>query len=346
MKKIKIIILIFLTALLLITAKKDKIKYPKLVEDLIMPSGFNNEYVIKLKNSEPVEFYKPVVRIMDFDIPISFYKAIRDKEYNLFEVLKTKIPETNRYILLASDQDLESIYKEQKKVGNEDFEDLTDVELGNLKIASYVLNGKITKCSNSVKQEAGRFILTVSVGISITITNTNTGEIEYSKNINADNTDELFVTAEGLIIKGPRNLTDKPINSLNSTGDDIDLSPQYFSALETALNVIVFFIEEKYPIMGEVLEVKGDEIISTVSEKNGVKPGDFIFIIDIGEPIKNTSGKTLGFSKTMVGASQILTVEKELSTSKIIKLQDKKIKPKQRQIVISLPANAKWDWNF
>ena len=180
----------------------------------------------------------------------------------------------------------------------------------------------------------------VSVGVSITINNTTTGIIEYTKNINSTNEDMLFVTADGLIVKGPRNLTNKPINSINSTGRDIDLSPQYYSALEDAIVQIVNFIEEKYPIMGEVIEVNNKNIISTVSQKNGIKSGDYIFIVRIGDPLTDSRGKLLGYSKTMIGAAQILSVENSMSTAKIIKLLNKKIFPENNDIVITLPANA------
>ncbi len=334
-------LIIILLMLVFFNAKNDKSTYPKSVEELIMPSGFNNDYVSKVLKKEPVEFIKPVLRIMKFETPLSFYKAIHNKDYNFEDELKSRIADTGRYILLSGDDDLEAIYREQSKVGNDNFTDDTDVELGNLKIASYVLTGKITHSYPIVKQEGGYFSLKVSVGFSITISNTTTGVIEYTKNISATNEEKLFVTSDGMIIKGPRNLTNRPINTLNATGEDVDLSPQYYSALHDAIGQTVNFIEEKYPLMGEVIEVKNNRITTTVSEKNGIKKDDYLFIVMVGDELKDSSGKFLGYSKNLIGAAVVESVEQNISQAKIIILADKKVKPEKSDFVISLPASSK-----
>ena len=321
--------------------KGDSLKYPKLVQELTMPSGFDNEYVKKLKKKEPVKFIKLSLRIIKFGIPESFYKAIDNHEFSMKETLKSKIFETGRYNLLGTDEDLNSVFEEQKKIGDDNFNDNSASEVGYLKIAEYILTGKITHSYPIVKQIGGYFSLKVTVGASITITNITTGEIVYTKNIDAENEEKLFVTAEGMIIQGPRNLTNKALNSLGATGKDIDLSPQYYSALQQAIYQIVYFIEEKYPIMGEVIAVSGNKIISTISQANGIKKNDFLFIVRTGEALNDSSGNFLGFSKTMIGVAQIKNVEKNMSTAKIIKLENKSELPKKHDIVISLPANTK-----
>jgi len=318
-----------------------KNKYPDLIENLIMPSGFDNEYVKKLKNNEEIEFVKPILRIMDFKISKSFYNGIKKNDINVSDILKSKISDTGRYILLGSDDDLNTIFKEQLKLGYDDFSDDTDLEMGNLRIASYVLRGSITQAFHKVKQEGGVYYLRVTVGTSITISDANTGVIEYTKNMDSIKEEKLMVTAEGMIVYGPRNLIDKPLNTLNATGEDVDLSPQYYEAFEESLSNIVHFIEETYPIMGEVIDVQKNQVIITISQKQGIKSGDFIFIIRTGEPLEDNRGKFLGFSKEMIGACQIMSVEKNMSAANIIKLAKWKIKPEKGDIVISVPANIK-----
>ena len=319
----------------------EKQKYPKLIEELVMPSGFDNDYVQKIKIKEPVEFKKPLLRIMKFDIPKSFFEAIRKYDFRMEDALKSKIFETGRYNLLATDKDLQSVFKEQKKLGSDDFDDETNLEIGKLKVAGYILTGSVTNSYPDVKQMGGYFSLKVSVGASITITSITTGEVIYTKNIDAENEEKLFVTAEGMIIQGPRNLTNKPLNSIRATGKDIDLSPQYYKALDNAVSQVVYFIEEKFPVMGEVISVNGNYITTTISQNHGIKKDDYVFILRIGEELKDSSDKIIGFNKTMIGASQILSVESNMSTAKIIKLKSNMVKPQKNDIVISLPANAK-----
>lgn len=338
-----IIFLIFLVSNPLIPKKKSKkdSDIPDLIQELIMPSGFDNDFIKTILNKEQVVYYKPTIRIANFEMSNTFLDAIDNHEYNIKEELKSKLFETGRYELLVSDENLDEVFKEQNKAGMDDYSDETDVEFGELKVASYTLTGKISHSYPIVKQVGGYFSLKVSVGASLTVINTTTGEIAYTKNIKSENEEKLFVTAEGMIIQGPRNLTNKPINSINATGSDIDLSPQYYKALENAISQITYLIEEKHPIMGEVLSIKKDQIVTTANEQQGIKKGDYLFIVRIEDPIQDSAGNILGYSKTLIGASLVLSVEKNMSTSKIIKLKDKKIKPEKFDFVISLPTIKK-----
>ncbi|MCG8571583.1 MAG: penicillin-binding protein activator LpoB [Spirochaetes bacterium] len=319
--------------------KKEKPQYPELVEKLILPSGFDNTYVLNLKEGIPVEFEKTAIRVLDFEKSPSFLKAIRNTDINVEEKIKSKIANTGRFNLLGTEEDLQAVIKEQMRIGDDSFDSSDAPELGYLKIAAYVLVGKITHSIPKVKQMGGYFSLKVSVGFSLTMTNAETGEVVYTKEISAENEDKLFVSSEGMIIKGPRNLTDKPLNAIGATGSDIDLVPQYLKALELTIAETVYFLEEKHPIMGEVVNVKDSEIITTANQADGIKPGDYIFIVRIGDPMKDSLGKLLGFDKEMIGAYQISTVESNMSRAVLVKLKNPEAKPQKQDIVISLPAS-------
>jgi hypothetical protein len=314
---------------------------PELVEQMTMPSGFDNDYVINLKKGKSVKYTKPVLRIINFDVTDSFKKAIDQPDFRMDEQLKSVIAESGRYILLGTEDDIDAAIKEQEKLGNDFFDDDSDLEMGYLRVAGYTLTGKITENFPDVKQVGGYFELNVSVSASITVTDAETGEITFTKNIKSENVEQLFVSAEGVIIQGPRNLTDKPLNAINSTGTDIDLGPQYRSALDESITGIIFALEQQYPVMGEVVGVDGDEVISTASSDVGIKNGDYLFIVRIGSVMQDSSGRVLGFKKKLVGASQVIVTEKNMSTARVVTLKDPENQPQQGDIVISLPASAK-----
>lgn len=344
-KIILIIMLIILLPFILVSAgrkKPTKITYPKKIEELIMPSGFDNSYAIAVKEKKAVLFIKPVLRIISFKISEGFLNLIKDPQFKMDEALKSEISKTGRFTLLGNEADIKAILEEQKKLGDDAFnKDSTQIEMGNLRIAGYTLTGEITHAYPNVKQVGGYFLLKVSVGASITVTNAMTGEIEFTHNISSENEEKLFVSAEGMIIQGPRNLTSQPLNSINASGSDIDLSPQYYKALTNSIKKIMLYMEEKYPIMGEVIGVKKDIVTTSVSEKHGIKAGDFLFVVRAGEPLTDAAGNILGLSKDMIGALEILSVEKNMCHAKIIKLKDTKTSPEKRDIVISLPSGIK-----
>ncbi len=313
---------------------------PQNVANLIMPSGFDSGFVTSIINGEPVRYVKPVIRIANFTVPNTFKNAIRDPNFSMDAFLKDEIAKTGRYVLLGSEGDIQAAIAEQRRASSDFFADDGTVEIGNLRLAGFVLNGEISQSYPIVTQVGGHFSLKVSVSVSLSVVDANTGVLAYTRNIEAVNEELLFVSAEGMIIRGPRNLTNKPINSLNATGADIDLGPQYRLALQEATRKTINFLEEKHPVMGEVLGLSGRDIMTTASENNGIKPGDYLFIVRIGDPLKDSSGRILGFNKTMIGAARVTTVERNMSTATIVRLQDQSILPSQRDIIISLPATA------
>jgi len=345
MKKVLTLILIIMLIFILISAGKKKSKqiiYPKQIEQLIMPSGFDNSYAVAVKEKKAVQFIKPVLRIMSFKVTEGFLNAIKDPFFKMDEALKSEIAKTGRFTLLGNDADIKAVLEEQKKLGDDAFnKDSAKIEMGNLSIAGYTMTGEVTHAYPNVKQVGGYFLLKVSVGASITVTNALTGEIEFTNNISSENEEKLFVSAEGLIIQGPRNLTQKPLNSINASGSDIDLSPQYYQALNLSISKIMLYMEEKYPVMGEVIGVNKNTVITSVSEKHGIKTGDYLFVVRTGEQLTDAAGNVLGFSKEMIGALEVLSVEKNMTQAKIIKLKDTKILPDKRDIVISLPSGIK-----
>lgn len=319
--------------------ESEKEVFPEQVEELIMPSGFDNDYAIAIKNNKTVQFVKPFLRIINFKVSDSFLSAIRDPSFKMDEALKSEIAKTGRFTLLGNEEDINAVLKEQNKLGDDAFDaSSTNIEMGNLKIAGYILTGEITHVYPKISQIGGHFQLKVSVGVSITVINANTGEIDFTQNITAENEESLFVTADGLIVQGPRNLTNKPLNALNSTGDDINLSPQYHKALTDAIEKIMLLLEEKYPIMGEVVGVSDDIVVTSISEKHGVKTGDYIFIIRTGDPLYDAGGTLLGLSKNVIAAGKVISVEKNMSQVQIIKVKDRDIKPGKMDIAITLPT--------
>jgi len=301
----------------------EKKQLPARVENLSVPSGFDNQYAQNIKSGKPVHFTKPMLRIMNFTIPARFTEAINDKTFKMDDILKSDLASTGRYIILGTEDDIMAAIKEQNKIGYDEFKDDGSVTMGELKIAGYTLTGSIAESYPIVNQIGGHFSLKVAVSASITITNVNTGVIEFTKTIKSEKEELLFVSADGVIIKGPRNLTDKPINSINATGKDIDLGPQYRDALRNSVADIIAVIEERFPLMGEVI---------------AIKEGDYLFIVRLGDELKDSSGKTLGFNKQVIGASQVTSVENGMSNSKIVKLKDTSLGIVKGDIVISMPS--------
>lgn len=318
--------------------KKEKEKYPEKIAALTIPSGFNNEFVKALKDGKKITLKKPLLRIMGFSIPESFYKAIGDREIKVDDLLKSEIANTGKFGLLGTDEDIKAVIAEQNKMGSDEFNDDGTLQMGELLLAGYTLTGAISESYPKVIQSGGHFSLKVAVSASITITNAVTGAVDFTKQITSEKEELLFVSAEGLIIQGPRNLTEKPINSLNASGSDIDLGPQYREALRNALVKIVAVLEEKYPAMGEVVGINGNEVVTTITGSQGVKEGDFVFIVRVAEPLKDSFGKIVGFNKNVIGAAKIKSVEDSISVADTIILKDPDIAPQKNDIVISATA--------
>lgn len=312
-------------------------KYPKEIRDLLLPSGFDSKQALKLVTGNHDFSRKTTLRIADFRVSEGFYRAIRDREIDVISILKGKIAAIQRYQLLSDDQELTNIIKEQNKLGDDAFLDDGTISMGNLQIASYILSGSITQSYPEVKQFGGHFLLKVSVEVNLTITDATTGEIEFTKTIVASEEEKLFVSAEGMIIQGLRNLTNRRINSFYAVGEDIDLGPQYRKALDNALSQAVKFFQLQYPVIGEVVSVNTNEVISTAALGRGVWDGDYLFLIRLSEPLKNSSGEVVGVNKEIIGTAEVVFSERDISTAKIIRLKREEVVPRLGDIVVVVP---------
>lgn len=316
-------------------------EHPPQVEELALPSGFDNDYVLNLKAGKEVLFKKPVIRIMNFQISNSFLESVNYNDIAVEDKLKSLLAETSRFTLLGSEDDIMAVLEEQMKMGYDEFDGSEGPEMGYLKIAGYTMVAKITQSIPAVEQVGAWFRLKVSVGVALTMTNAETGEIAYTKEITAENEERLVVNSEGKIIEGPRNLTERPINAINARGSDINLVPQYIKALETALGNVVYFLEENHPIMGEVLDVDGKDISITAKKSDGIKAGDYVFIVRAVKELRNSQGVLLGFKKKVVGAAKITNTQTSFSEAKMVKYNEEEgLVPEVGDIILTLPASA------
>ncbi|MBP7553852.1 MAG: hypothetical protein KA885_10555, partial [Spirochaetes bacterium] len=101
--------------------KDEKGALPKVVEELVVPSGFDSDFVLGIKNKKKMKFVKPVLRVMRFDIPDTFLKAINDYEFKMDEKVKAELANTGRFTLLGSDSDIKAVLEEQMKLGYDEF---------------------------------------------------------------------------------------------------------------------------------------------------------------------------------------------------------------------------------
>lgn len=325
--------------------KEEKPEHPKEVMELNLPSGFDNDYVLNLKAGKEVLFKKPVIRINNFNMSESFRKSVKQNDFGVEEKLKSKLAETSRFTLLGSEDDIKAVLEEQMKMGYDEFDDSEGPEMGYLKIAGYTLVAKITQSTPEITVEGGSWYrLKVAVGVSLTMTNAETGEVAYTKEFTARNEEKLFTDSEGLIIQGPKNLTDKPLNAVSrgaDSGSDVNLVPQFIKALEKAIDQIVYLLEENHPIMGEVLDVDGKDISLTANKSDGIKSGDYVFIVRAGKELKDSRGNLLGYKKKVIGAAQITNTQTRYSEGKMIKYNDEGLVPEVGDIILTLPASAR-----
>ena len=309
---------------------------PEYVRNLQLPSGIDNEYLIAVKENQAAGQVRPIIRIAPFETTSEFDRAIEGRGIDVGEMLKGKLSDTGRFTLLGGDEDLEAIMEEQKKALSGLFSG--DIEFGNLKLAGYTLSGKLTRSNPAVTQVGGYFELKVQVGFALSMVNNTTGEVVHTKNIVADAVEQLFVSAEGMIIRGPRNLTDKPLNAINSTGTDIDLVPQYLNALDAAMSETVFFLQEQYPAIGELIQIDGKRVVTSLSQLSGIKTGDYLLIVRLGEPLTNSGGTILGYDKQVIGACKVTTVESNMSQAEMVPLPNPATVPEKFDIVVSVPT--------
>jgi curli biogenesis system outer membrane secretion channel CsgG len=247
---------------------------------------------IKTKETEPIRRYeldqyhgpKKKVAVTKFINATRFGK--RRLGDNIADILITELVKSNRFLLLERehvDKILEQVALSQSGLTEGTLDEISMLD------ADYIITGKVTHYAVNTSGEKGFFTQTktqtAEVATDVRLINVRTGEIVLSE------------TGKG---KAER-VYEKVLGIGESGGYDESLEPKAFRKAVINLTEQIVNELDRYPWICDVVKISDSEIFIDAGRKSNISIGDKLDIYKKGEPVKNLSGKTLGYKEVYVG---------------------------------------------
>lgn len=278
--------------------------------ELTMPSGWSDAMLDQLTAGKDP---RRTIAVLEFEgaekIPVSLGLSLADMAI-------TYLHQTGKFNVVERTR-LDKVLREQE------FQ-LSDLvagqaaEVGRLLGADAVVFGTVTGTSYEEIQKVSFNILQTEVQADIRCVDATTGKIIYSEQSVGRVEKKLIIDSRGNIVSGNR-----------------DPKSEYAEACRKALSQAIAKIAEKFPLLGYVAAVQGDQVITDVGAVRGVKPGAQFIVFRKGEAILHpATGQKLGWSKEIIALIQIDSSEEKMSTGRILSLKDPTRRPQAGDLVI------------
>ena len=209
---------------------------------------------------------------------------------NITSVLTTELAKTNRFVLLERyrfDQILEEIKLSQSG--------LTQRSLNEMHVlgADFLIVGSVTHYSVTTTGSKNVFsknkIQSAKVEIDVRIINVRTGEIILSE------------TGGGAAKREYK----KVLGMGQNGGYDESLELDAFRVAVIKLTEKIIKTIDRKPWICDVVKISGNKLYIDAGRKSNIKIGEKLLIFKKGNPIRDLSGRLLGYDEVLIGEGEI-----------------------------------------
>jgi len=278
--------------------------------DLAMPSGWSDAMLDQLAQGRDP---RRTVAVLEFEgaekIPVPLGLSLADMAI-------TYLHNTGKFNVVERTR-LDKVMREQE-FQLSDLVESQAAQVGRLLGADAVVFGTVTGTSYEEVQKVSYNILQTEVQVDIRCVDATSGQVIYSEQSVGRVDKKLIIDSRGNIVSGNR-----------------DPKSEYAEACRKALSQACAQIAAKFPLLGYVVSVQGDQVITDVGSARGVQPGSQFIVFRKGEAVIHpATGQKLGWSKEVIALIQIDSSEEKMSTGRVLTLKDAGRSPQAGDLVI------------
>ena len=283
--------------------------------ELAMPSGWSDSMLDQLTKGQDT---RRTIAVLEFEGAEQF-RRLEELGLNgqtLSDMAITYLAKTGKFNVVERSR-LDKIMKEQELQLSDQVASQV-AEVGRLVGADAVVFGIVTGANEEVIPKVSFIIHKFTVTVDMRCVDASTGKVIYAEQAQGQVDKKIIEDSRGHIVSG-----------------NINSKDEYSVVLKQALGDSVKKIAAKFPLLGYVVSVDGEQVITDVGSTKGVQPGTQFIVFRKGQPIIHpVTGKTIGWAKQIIASIQIESSEETMSTGKILALKDAKAKPQPGDLVI------------
>ncbi len=283
--------------------------------DLAMPSGWSDNMLEQLTKGQDT---RRTIAVLEFEGAEKFSKLedLGLTGRSLADMAITYLTNTGKFNVVERSR-LDKIMKEQELQLSDQVASQV-AEVGRLVGADAVVFGIVTGASDEVIPKVSFKILQFKITVDMRCVDASTGKVIYAEQALGQVDKKIIEDSRGNVVSG-----------------NINSQDEYTVALKQAIGDSVKKIAAKFPLLGYVVSVEGDQVITDVGSTKGVQAGAKFIVFRKGQPIIHpATGKTIGWSKQIIAAIRIESSEEMMSTGKILALKDPGQRPQAGDLVI------------
>jgi curli biogenesis system outer membrane secretion channel CsgG len=255
-----------------------------------VPANWDDSYLDRTGTQQST---KPVIAVL----PIDTKGSVPNVDIKVSDILATALAQSGRFELVEREK-IENILSEQKLKLSGAVDDASQAaEIGQLLGAEAVVIGVL---SSATQQKVDKFAydLTVTdVRIDVRAVSTTTGKILLSESAEGSSGAKTVTTASGQLVSGA-----------------VDFIAEYNKAAVKAASGAAKALASKFPVMGFVLSVSGDEITTDVGGDKAIGKGDVFVVFRALERIVHpVTKKPVGWKKKVLGLVKVKSFDKTSS---------------------------------
>ena len=242
------------------------------------------------------------------------------KNLKLADMITTALFKTGRFELVEREK-LQSILDEQNLGKTGLIDDASKAaEVGKLAGAEAVVFGALSSATQQTHDKFAYDVIRTEVRIDARAVDTTTGRVTFSESATGAAEVKVVRAADGTLISGLKNADDEYVKAATNATE----------ALGTRLSKI-------YPLMGYVISVSGDEVVTDLGGEKGVVVGDELIAFRPGERVLHPVTKqVVGREKRLIDVLTVRSIDFRSSTVRRARKTEEPLQP--GDVVVLRPA--------
>jgi curli biogenesis system outer membrane secretion channel CsgG len=260
---------------------------------LTLPQNWDDSLLDRAADAQAV---KPVLAVLPFDVSKGAKGA---SQLKLADMVTTALFKTGRFELVERER-LQAILDEQHLATSGLVDDASKAaQVGKLAGAQAVVSGALSGATQQTIDKFAYDVIRTEVRIDARAVNTSTGKVTFSESATGTAEAKVVRAADGTLISGLKNADD-----------------EFVKAATNATDALGARLSRLYPLMGYVVSVSGDEVITDLGADKGINVGDELVAFRKGQRIVHpVTGQNMGWQKEMLDLLKVQGVD--LRSSKV-----------------------------
>ena len=266
---------------------------------LSMPPGWDDAIIDRIQSGQGL---KKRIAVLDFE---GLEKLQGKADLKLADLLITSLVASGRFDVIERSK-IVQVLAEQDLALTGIMDESTAAEVGQVVGAEWVILGTVTSATQQDIDKFGYILAVIEVAVDVRAVDATTGKIMLSQQASGRNENKVVVTSEGTRVSGA-----------------IDYAAAYAKAAQQAIDGIGLKMGNLFPLLGYVVNVDGNRVVTDIGEERGVAVGDQFVVFRVTTEIRHpVSGERIGWNKEVLATLKIRGTERSLSTGEVISKAD------------------------